>query len=262
MDAIFLNGDTVLLWSDFVNAATGSPVTTAAVTGTLSDLDGSQISTCTLTYDTDIAAYTGSISTVGSTGNSLVTEGLEYFLTVTAVLGSTRSTRLALWGNEHIPTALRCDTHTSVECGPQFDLSGERRQDLQFAVERRQVLLSRYAESLVARNRLPLVQLRKLSRTADRLRIDERLRFDHMTEVRLRDDFRRIDRRRLARAWLDEHPMCCECLNNGCSTVASVVDHVVPHRGNDRLFWDRSNWQSLCVSCHNTKTRRENQEIA
>jgi 5-methylcytosine-specific restriction protein A len=35
-----------------------------------------------------------------------------------------------------------------------------------------------------------------------------------------------------------------------CSGAATVVDHIIPHRGDMRLFWDRSNWQRLCVTCH------------
>jgi len=34
-------------------------------------------------------------------------------------------------------------------------------------------------------------------------------------------------------------------------TAATVVDHITPHRGNTQLFWDSSNWQSLCEECHN-----------
>jgi 5-methylcytosine-specific restriction endonuclease McrA len=29
-----------------------------------------------------------------------------------------------------------------------------------------------------------------------------------------------------------------------------VVDHIQPHRGDQRLFWDRRNWQPLCRTCH------------
>ncbi|MGI6721758.1 MAG: HNH endonuclease [Anaerovoracaceae bacterium] len=32
---------------------------------------------------------------------------------------------------------------------------------------------------------------------------------------------------------------------------------MVPHRGDQKLFWDRSNWQSLCKSCHDSKTMTE-----
>ncbi|MGL4573939.1 MAG: HNH endonuclease [Burkholderiaceae bacterium] len=32
--------------------------------------------------------------------------------------------------------------------------------------------------------------------------------------------------------------------------ASSVVDHIVPHRGDLLLFWRRSNWQALCKPCH------------
>ena len=35
---------------------------------------------------------------------------------------------------------------------------------------------------------------------------------------------------------------------------AQVVDHIVPHRGDKELFWDKNNWQALCFSCHSSKT--------
>jgi 5-methylcytosine-specific restriction protein A len=35
-----------------------------------------------------------------------------------------------------------------------------------------------------------------------------------------------------------------------------VVDHRVPHRGDDHLFWDRSNWQAMSKPCHDEKTGR------
>jgi 5-methylcytosine-specific restriction protein A len=38
---------------------------------------------------------------------------------------------------------------------------------------------------------------------------------------------------------------------------ATEVDHKVPHRGDQDLFWDTSNWQSLCKPCHSAKTARE-----
>ena len=36
-----------------------------------------------------------------------------------------------------------------------------------------------------------------------------------------------------------------------------VVDHIIPHRGDQKLFWDQNNWQSLCKSCHDKKTLTE-----
>ncbi|WP_407496877.1 HNH endonuclease [Pseudooceanicola sp. MF1-13] len=35
------------------------------------------------------------------------------------------------------------------------------------------------------------------------------------------------------------------------------MDHITPHKGDRKLFWDRSNWQALCHACHSRKTARE-----
>lgn len=57
-----------------------------------------------------------------------------------------------------------------------------------------------------------------------------------------------------ARAFLRRHPLCRDHQLRGEVVAACVVDHVTPHRGNSKLFWDRSNWQPLCKSCHDRKT--------
>lgn len=54
--------------------------------------------------------------------------------------------------------------------------------------------------------------------------------------------------------YLRKNPLCVECLREGKLTPATVVDHVVPHRGDPKLFWDKTNWQALCSGCHNRKT--------
>lgn len=59
---------------------------------------------------------------------------------------------------------------------------------------------------------------------------------------------------RVSKAYLRKHPLCVECMKQGRYTKATVVDHIVPHRGNQKLFWDQSNWQSLCKPCHDKKT--------
>lgn len=33
-------------------------------------------------------------------------------------------------------------------------------------------------------------------------------------------------------------------------TAASVVDHIIPHQGDQELFWDEDNWQALCKHHH------------
>ena len=60
--------------------------------------------------------------------------------------------------------------------------------------------------------------------------------------------------RRLSKLYLKAHPLCEECKRQGKLTPATVVDHIVPHRGNEHLRWSESNWQSLCKPCHDKKT--------
>ncbi len=62
---------------------------------------------------------------------------------------------------------------------------------------------------------------------------------------------------RSSKAYLREHPLCEICKRNGKYIQAVVVDHIKPHRGNQKLFWDKNNWQSLCKQCHDKKTGRE-----
>ena len=52
-----------------------------------------------------------------------------------------------------------------------------------------------------------------------------------------------------------QEPVMSQCRAMGRTTIATLVDHVVPHRGDPVKFWDEANWQSLCASCHSAKTR-------
>ncbi len=61
--------------------------------------------------------------------------------------------------------------------------------------------------------------------------------------------------------YLQEHPLCVMCEGAGRIVAANVVDHKEPHRGDQKLFWSRSNWQSLCTPCHSgAKQREENRD--
>lgn len=61
-------------------------------------------------------------------------------------------------------------------------------------------------------------------------------------------------------AYLEAHPLCVECEKEGRYIKATVVDHIIPHRGNKRLFWDSDNWQSLCKHHHDVKTKTIDRE--
>lgn len=57
--------------------------------------------------------------------------------------------------------------------------------------------------------------------------------------------------------YLQAHPLCVYCERDGMVTAATVVDHKIPHRGDMTLFWDESNWQSLCATHHSRDKQRE-----
>lgn len=57
--------------------------------------------------------------------------------------------------------------------------------------------------------------------------------------------------------YLRKHPLCVHCEAAGRFTVATDLDHTVPHKGDMVLFWDAGNWQGLCKPCHSVKTASE-----
>ncbi|MBL4928784.1 HNH endonuclease signature motif containing protein [Fuscibacter oryzae] len=50
--------------------------------------------------------------------------------------------------------------------------------------------------------------------------------------------------------FLKAHPLC------RCGAPATVVDHIKPHKGDNAIFWDRTNWQALCRHHHNSTKQR------
>ena len=57
--------------------------------------------------------------------------------------------------------------------------------------------------------------------------------------------------------YLRSHPLCRMCEAVGRYQAATVVDHITPHRGDQVVFWNSANWQSLCASCHSSAKQRE-----
>lgn len=63
--------------------------------------------------------------------------------------------------------------------------------------------------------------------------------------------------------YLRLHPLCVMCEEgNGLVVPATVVDHKVAHRGDQRLFWDETNWQGLCKTHHDSHAQRRDHELA
>ncbi|MBZ5497652.1 MAG: HNH endonuclease [Acidobacteriia bacterium] len=61
--------------------------------------------------------------------------------------------------------------------------------------------------------------------------------------------------RKASRRFLEENPLCVHCRQAGRIRTSEVTDHIVPHKGDMALFWNRSNWQALCWRCHSRKPR-------
>ena len=85
---------------------------------------------------------------------------------------------------------------------------------------------------------------------------------EHSSETYLRYDRQRLNSKERGynyrwskyRKWfLQRHPICMICGR----AAANVVDHIIPHKGDDTLFWDTNNHQALCKRCHDIKTVRE-----
>ena len=55
---------------------------------------------------------------------------------------------------------------------------------------------------------------------------------------------------------LSKKPLCERCSSFGEVSIAEHADHIIPHRGDQELFW-KGKLQSLCVSCHSWKTNQE-----
>ena len=57
--------------------------------------------------------------------------------------------------------------------------------------------------------------------------------------------------------FLQRHPLCVKCDAIGIVRAATVVDHKIPHGGDQALFWDETNWQPLCKPHHDGEKQRE-----
>lgn len=65
--------------------------------------------------------------------------------------------------------------------------------------------------------------------------------------------------KKYARRFLAANPLCADPFKRhvGVVTPATQVDHITPHKGDRRLFWDPTNHQPLCASCGGYKSSVE-----
>lgn len=66
--------------------------------------------------------------------------------------------------------------------------------------------------------------------------------------------------RSIAKAQINEHPLCIMCESEGVIEAATICDHVIPHRGDVDLFWNGER-QSLCAS-HHSRTKQAEEAAA
>jgi len=62
--------------------------------------------------------------------------------------------------------------------------------------------------------------------------------------------------KRLRLNQLAHSPLCVMCADSGKVTAATVVDHARPHKGDEELFFDPTNLQSLCKHHHDASKQR------
>jgi 5-methylcytosine-specific restriction protein A len=59
----------------------------------------------------------------------------------------------------------------------------------------------------------------------------------------------------LREAQLTAEPLCQMCLEFEIVELATVVDHKIPHKGDETLFFDPENLQSLCKPHHDREKK-------
>ena len=62
--------------------------------------------------------------------------------------------------------------------------------------------------------------------------------------------------RKLRASFITAHPICVECESKGLVVQATVVDHITSIRFGGSPT-NEENLQSLCTSCHNSKSSKE-----
>lgn len=67
---------------------------------------------------------------------------------------------------------------------------------------------------------------------------------------------------KLRNRFIKEFPICRSCEKIGITTPGREVDHVIPIRIDSGKMLDWNNLQTLCVSCHRSKTSKERHAYA
>lgn len=90
--------------------------------------------------------------------------------------------------------------------------------------------------------------------THKQIKIDKRREYDRNHRPAYHAWYNTARWKQARRSFLTYNSLCVHCLQANRYTVATIVDHIKPHKGNIELFWLVSNWQALCKRCHDIKT--------
>lgn len=78
----------------------------------------------------------------------------------------------------------------------------------------------------------------------------------HMAKADWHHLYQQARWQRLRAHQLSMQPLCRMCLITEDITPATVIDHVKPHKGDLKLFYDANNLQSLCKPHHDGAKQR------
>ncbi|MDA5388780.1 endonuclease [Loigolactobacillus backii] len=63
--------------------------------------------------------------------------------------------------------------------------------------------------------------------------------------------------KKLSKSFREVNPVCVKCYERGVIRKVEIVDHITPIRDDWSKRLDWHNLQSLCLNCHNIKTKVE-----
>ena len=66
---------------------------------------------------------------------------------------------------------------------------------------------------------------------------------------------------KLAKAFIEDHPLCEECKRKGILKAAECVDHIDPWPICEDYFFDTRNLQALCNQCNIDKGNKDKKRI-
>lgn len=72
-----------------------------------------------------------------------------------------------------------------------------------------------------------------------------------------KDCYRSKEWHKLRGHQLKHEPYCVMCAEMGIEERATTADHIKPHQGDEALFLDENNLQSLCTTHHNSTKHSE-----